>query len=205
MHRTKWISHKKLFNQIGINTMKCVVHKSHYESLNIAKTATHKEIKDAYYRLSMIYHPDKNKGSEEAAKMFRDITAAYEVLGNVRQKRLYDTGVTGATSIKKSSPFSAPFGRTSNRNEEFKPTARSRDYKFEEWSRTHYSNSFQQQNASKDYNRNRKEAKEFVAQQRSYIAISFVFTTTLFVLLYMVNLVSQSVAYKNIGNFPKNK
>jgi DnaJ-class molecular chaperone len=40
----------------------------------------------------MVYHPDKNKDSEEAAQKFRDITEAYEVLGNVNSRKLYDRG-----------------------------------------------------------------------------------------------------------------
>lgn len=64
-----------------------------YSDLGISRTATQSEIKNAYYNLSMIYHPDKNKGTEEAVKKFRIISEAYEVLGNFRTRRLYDKGV----------------------------------------------------------------------------------------------------------------
>lgn len=66
--------------------------KNHYEVLGISPKATQAEIKSAYYNLSKIYHPDKNEGSSEAAIKFRDITSAYEILGNVRTRRLYDKG-----------------------------------------------------------------------------------------------------------------
>lgn len=62
-----------------------------YDSLEISPGATQADIKEAYYRLSMKYHPDKNKG-EEASVKFRQITEAYEVLRNVRLRRLYDKG-----------------------------------------------------------------------------------------------------------------
>lgn len=65
--------------------------KNFYDDLEIPKTATQSEIKGAYYTLSMIYHPDKNK-SEEAKLKFRRITEAYEVLGNFRTRRMYDKG-----------------------------------------------------------------------------------------------------------------
>lgn len=62
-----------------------------YDDLKIPKTATQAEIKSAYYNLSMLYHPDKNKG-DEAAHRFRRINQAYEVLGNFRTRRMYDKG-----------------------------------------------------------------------------------------------------------------
>lgn len=62
-----------------------------YDSLGITSKATQNEIKTAYYKLSfMLYHPDKNKDSYSAAEKFRDITEAYEVLGNFRLRKLYD-------------------------------------------------------------------------------------------------------------------
>lgn len=65
--------------------------KNLYEDLEVPKTATQTEIKSAYYELSMAYHPDKNK-SEQAKEKFRLITEAYEILGNVRTRRMYDKG-----------------------------------------------------------------------------------------------------------------
>lgn len=64
-----------------------------YADLEIQKTATALEIKNAYYELSKKYHPDKNKGSEKAAVRFRQITEAYEVLGNHGKRKRYDKGM----------------------------------------------------------------------------------------------------------------
>lgn len=63
---------------------------NHYKSLGLTPSATHSEIKSAYYKLSKLHHPDKNNGSEESAKKFRDITAAYEILGKEDSRRRYD-------------------------------------------------------------------------------------------------------------------
>lgn len=63
-----------------------------YDVLGIPKKATAKDIKDAYYELSKIHHPDRNVGCEESVKNFRSISEAYEVLGNYRTRRLYDKG-----------------------------------------------------------------------------------------------------------------
>lgn len=70
-----------------------------YEDLGIPKTATQSEIKKAYYNLSMILHPDKNEGSEDASKRFRRISEAYEVLGNFRTRRMYDKGLLKMRTI----------------------------------------------------------------------------------------------------------
>lgn len=64
----------------------------YYDSLGISRKSTQSEIKAAYYKLSMLYHPDKNEGCEAAAKKFRQITQAYEVLSNYKLRKLYDRG-----------------------------------------------------------------------------------------------------------------
>lgn len=73
-------------------TAKCLRDQNHYDVLGVTPKATQSDIKTAYYKLSMKYHPDKNKNSEVAAQKFRDISTAYEVLGNFKLRRLYDRG-----------------------------------------------------------------------------------------------------------------
>ncbi|GIY67956.1 j domain-containing protein [Caerostris darwini] len=64
-----------------------------YESLGLKSTATATEIKKAYYDLTFKYHPDRNKGSAEASNKFREVTEAYEVLGNYGLRKRYDKGL----------------------------------------------------------------------------------------------------------------
>ena len=72
--------------------------KSFYDVLGITPKATASDIKTAYYKLSMTFHPDKNKSDDSAAEKFRNVTEAYEVLGNYRLRKLYDKGkVTGSS------------------------------------------------------------------------------------------------------------
>lgn len=180
-----WINYKRLFNGFNVNTIICVAYKSHYEALNISKTATHKEIKDAYYRLSMIYHPDKNKGSEEAAKNFRDITSAYEVLGNVRQRKLYDSG---ANPNQKSSQFTTkqqPFETMYTKNDVRKTNVRSRDYNFDEWSKAHYTNVFQRQNAIREKLLRNKIYEEHTSRQNAYTLLNVMVFASIFILITM--------------------
>ena len=63
---------------------------SFYNVLDISETATADEIKKAYRKLSMIYHPDKNNNSQESTEKFQKISEAYEVLGDTEKKKEYD-------------------------------------------------------------------------------------------------------------------
>lgn len=61
-----------------------------YEVLGIEKTATQGQIKSAYRKLAMKYHPDKNPGNEEASDKFKELSTAYAVLSDPNKKRQYD-------------------------------------------------------------------------------------------------------------------
>jgi TonB family protein len=63
---------------------------SHYESLNVTRDAPPEVIRAAYRSLSQKHHPDKNTGSHEAAQMMMRLNAAYSVLSDPDQRRLYD-------------------------------------------------------------------------------------------------------------------
>ncbi|HLD39546.1 MAG TPA: DnaJ domain-containing protein [Candidatus Nanoarchaeia archaeon] len=56
--------------------------KNHYDVLGVSETATEQEIKKAYKKLVLQYHPDRNKGNAEAEQKFKEITEAYNRLNN---------------------------------------------------------------------------------------------------------------------------
>jgi len=62
-----------------------------YEILEVSETASIDEIKKSYRRLSMMYHPDKNKNNPDATAKFQKISEAYETLGDIEKKKEYDT------------------------------------------------------------------------------------------------------------------
>lgn len=66
----------------------------YYSTLEIDKTANSDEIKKAYRKMSMKYHPDRNRGDPTAEAKFKDINQAYEVLGDKEQKKIYDLSKT---------------------------------------------------------------------------------------------------------------
>ena len=61
-----------------------------YKILEVHHNASQEQIKKAYRRLSMMYHPDRNKNNPEATSKFQKIGSAYEILGDEGQRRLYD-------------------------------------------------------------------------------------------------------------------
>lgn len=62
----------------------------YYSILEVDRNASQDEIKRAYRRLAMKYHPDRNNGDKAAEEKFKQIGTAYEVLGNEEKKRIYD-------------------------------------------------------------------------------------------------------------------
>ncbi len=62
----------------------------YYDTLEIAKTATPEEIKKAYRKKALMYHPDRNPGNKEAEKKFKEISEAYEVLSDEKKRSIYD-------------------------------------------------------------------------------------------------------------------
>lgn len=64
--------------------------KDYYETLNLSKSASESEIKKAYRKLAIKYHPDKNPGNKEAEQNFKDAAEAYEILSNPQKRQQYD-------------------------------------------------------------------------------------------------------------------
>ncbi|MDP4222722.1 MAG: molecular chaperone DnaJ [Bacteroidota bacterium] len=74
--------------------------RDYYEVLGVPKNATKEEIKKAYRKQALKYHPDKNPGDKKAEEKFKEAAAAYEVLSNDEKRARYDRfghdGVSGA-------------------------------------------------------------------------------------------------------------
>ena len=64
--------------------------KDYYDALGVSKSASESEIKTAYRKLAMQYHPDKNQGNKDTEAKFREVTEAYEVLSDSSKRAKYD-------------------------------------------------------------------------------------------------------------------
>ena len=92
--------------------------RDYYEILGVGKTASDDEIKKAYRKLAVKYHPDKNQGNKEAEEKFKEISEAHEVLSDKQKRTRYDqfghAGVGGASSG--GNPFGGQGGNSYNFN-----------------------------------------------------------------------------------------
>jgi curved DNA-binding protein CbpA len=124
---------------------------NHYQTLNVKTNASLKEIKDSYYKMSKKYHPDVNKDTNSEEK-FKEIQAAYHVLGDEKRKLEYDNrGNSTKNSYENSNdPFNqSPINfnseyrrkwkmRDENRKNYGGGGGASRSYNFEDYFQGHY-------------------------------------------------------------------
>lgn len=88
--------------------------KNLYQVLGVTKSATEAEIKSAYRKLARKYHPDVNKDSKEAADKFKEISCAYDILGNKEKRQKYDNNEIDDEG--KPTGFGAGFGGSAGGN-----------------------------------------------------------------------------------------
>lgn len=93
--------------------------KDYYELLGVDRSADADQIKKAYRKLAVKYHPDKNPGNAEAEEKFKEVSAAYEVLSDAEKRARYDrfghdaftrAGRGGGPSVDPFDIFSQVFG-----------------------------------------------------------------------------------------------
>src|SRR5258708_570426 len=77
--------------------------KDYYSTLGVPDTATAKEIKTAYRKLSRKLHPDANPGDATAEERFKEVSAAYDVIGDEAKRKEYD-------EVRRLGPMAGGFG-----------------------------------------------------------------------------------------------
>jgi molecular chaperone DnaJ len=87
-----------------------VAKRDYYEVLGVQRNASKDEIKKAYRKLAIQYHPDKNPGNKEAEEKFKEATEAYEVLSDDQKKAAYDQfGFAGVEGMGGQRDYSQTF------------------------------------------------------------------------------------------------
>ena len=64
--------------------------KDYYDVLGVSKSASKDELKKAYRKLAMKYHPDRNPDDSQAAEKFKELSEAYEILSDDQKRQTYD-------------------------------------------------------------------------------------------------------------------
>jgi molecular chaperone DnaJ len=72
--------------------------KNYYEILGVPQTAAEEQIKKAYRKLALKYHPDRNPGDKKAEEKFKELTEAYQVISNAEKRRQYDAALAGGAA-----------------------------------------------------------------------------------------------------------
>jgi molecular chaperone DnaJ len=74
--------------------------RDYYEILSVTRTATDDELKKAYRRLAVQYHPDRNPGDKKSEELFKEINEAYQILSDAQKRSVYDqfghAGISGS-------------------------------------------------------------------------------------------------------------
>ncbi len=78
---------------------------THYRNLRVSETASDKEIREAYLRLSKRYHPDFNPDNPEALRIMKMVNKAYAVLSDPEQRKRHDAWIAAQRQAKATNPL----------------------------------------------------------------------------------------------------
>ena len=123
-----------------------------YAVMGVTPNATQQQIKEAYYKLSMKYHPDKNRNSKEAHAKFTELTEAYSVLGSHDLRKKYDKGLLHTHPHRHAHSHTAHESHTGA-----KFTGPKVKFDFDEFYRAHYGEALKREQEAR---RSRAEARE---------------------------------------------
>lgn len=172
--------------------------KNYYDVLGVTKDASQSEIKTAYYRLSKIYHPDKNYGCPSSTQEFKCITEAYEALTNEKLRNLYNKN---SSSYNKQQ--NKKYMHTSNRNGSNTfarlPYHRKFIYNFDIWFFNHYGQSVETRTAARLRHERNIWSKNEAQNKKDMVVFCFLLLSFCFY-AYDKQLILDQVSKNNILN-----
>lgn len=129
-----------------------------YKVLGVEKTATQDEIKKAFRKLAIQYHPDKNPGDAAAEEKFKEINAAYSVLGDEQKRSQYDM-YGSADAYAHSSYGQSAYGGGGYANSPYGSGGNPTGDPFWDWFNQAASQSEYRTYTSEDFNRRRRSSR----------------------------------------------
>lgn len=159
--------------------------KNLYDVLGVSRNASGKQIKDAYYKLAMKHHPDKNQG--KLTERFREIKEAYDVLSNESSRKQYNNNSSSNSSNTSNNWTSnSAYGRYSDSYDHYTNYRRTN-------SRTQYSHQKQEQNYNYNYLKPYnvfinviKVPKNVIKTQVDILLLTFIKNRTLKLILFQL-------------------
>nr|XP_060612702.1 dnaJ homolog subfamily C member 30, mitochondrial [Anolis sagrei ordinatus] len=167
-----------------------------YEILGVSQAATQAQIKTAYYKQSFLYHPDRNAGSEEAARHFTRVNEAYLVLGSVSLRKKYDRGLLSREDLRaakkpsgKEGPTSAPVPKRSQTFAAGQTPAKP-IFDFDKFYRAHYGEQLEREQSLRERRKEQQKRKEeaekrWQMESLQEIGMAVLFLATLTLLLHL--------------------
>ena len=136
---------------LSITTSPQLLVRSLYDVLQVHPKATQRQIKHAYYDLSMKLHPDQNQNDPAAAVKFNEIVQAYDTLSDPYKRRLYDQKTRSGPlrPHQNPQPYQGPRPKPFTRNAYKEQYKDFKYYNFEEWYRNHYPDQVRRQRRSR--------------------------------------------------------
>ena len=128
-----------------------------YQVLGVQKSATAEEIKKAYRNLAFKYHPDRNAGDKNAEEKFKQINAAYSVLGDADKRRQYDM---------MGSSYTTDQNYSSNTSSSYNNSAWGNNYTNRQWNNESYDPFWEY--FAQDFQRRQREHSNQNYSQNSY-------------------------------------
>ncbi|XP_033111558.1 dnaJ homolog subfamily C member 30, mitochondrial-like [Anneissia japonica] len=196
LHKKSYIQHFPFTtpHQTFVSRAKVKSRTSYYDTLGVTPKVTQAQIKTAYYRLSKIYHPDRNRGNPAVAGKFSEISEAYSVLSNVTLRKRYDNGIYSPRDLTHGVRSKPPLEK--EKQEKKKRNVRSevyneqgeRMYDFDEYFRAHYGEALQREQEERKRRGNLQKEYENVQQlNKRYVAFmtSLAFTSIILGFLFI--------------------
>ncbi|KAL2714333.1 hypothetical protein V1478_016890 [Vespula squamosa] len=168
--------------------------KTHYDTLEVSPNATQSEIKSSYYKLSMLYHPDRNK-SEFANRKFQNISQAYDVLNNYQTRKRYDRSIMVKKNIQENIPKTT-YVYASIYKSKVDPTGKNEYFNFDEWTRQHYGELLHRRKKEEKFTKVNIKTSKKETTEESYISYVAILSLTTYLVLKFILTVDYDVPWK---------